>query len=149
MRKQVFIGLLAVFTILAVTGCGEEPENADTNQQENVNENPVNEEDNSSKVEQIEDSSFNEDLNAENLDVPARVDDYLLLLNKEDLSLDDCKQLGNMNLIIRCSNKFYLIQALQKLDTKMCDKISLQEEKEDCKKQIQEELKIKEIQPRF
>lgn len=128
MRKQVLLFAL-FFMIFSFTGCNQP---AQENQQQVVNNNQI--------QQPTDENTLNteEPMDMSNLSVD--VNNYLDLLNKTDLSIEDCKTLGNQDLIEKCNVQVYLIQALAKLDEKICDKITIDESKADCKLQVKGEV---------
>lgn len=60
--------------------------------------------------------------------------------NSEDITLDRCASFKDERLRAQCEAKVYSNQALADLDESVCDSITLEREKNDCKTNVQNEI---------
>lgn len=135
MRKQVFIGFIAVFTLLVATGCGGEPEQAEQQEQQPVEEaQEMNGEELNSEIVQI--------------DISNEVDAYLDLLDKRDLVLEDCDILKSGDLLSQCKAKVYTYEAIGKLDVSICNKIEQEMLKNECVNAVEAEKEAEDLSTR-
>ena len=118
--KKLFAAILITATLLLISGCGEN--NQQTAQQQDQNTQQTN--------------TINQVPVENQVDIPKEVESFDKLYTKENLSHDDCNTLKEQNLIDLCNSRVYTTEAVGKLDSNICEKITTNYEKSECKTRV-------------
>lgn len=62
---------------------------------------------------------------------------YKSITNSETINSADCEKLKDENLLYQCQNKAYSSEALTAKDEKLCEKISDDQDKEECISEVE------------